>query len=135
MSNIKYLTLSHRWGARPALALTKSKISLWSSNIPLEDLPQTYRDAVVATTRLGFEYLWIDALCIIQDSKEDWYREASAMSDVYINSICNLSALHAQDDSDGMFSTRKPEENFPIVSALTSEKRPQRPLYIESTDH
>lgn len=135
MSNIKYLTLSHRWGARPALTLTKSKISLWSSNIPLEDLPQTYRDAVAATTRLGFEYFWIDALCIIQDSKEDWYREASAMLDVYINSICNLSALHAQDDSDGMFSTRIPEENFPIVSALTSEKRPQRLLHIESSDY
>ena len=134
-SKVEYLTLSHRWGTRPALTLTKSKISLWAGNIPFQNLPQTYRDAVFATNRLGFKYLWIDALCILQDSKEDWYQEASAMSDVYTNSICNLSALHARDDSDGMFSTRKPDENFPIVTALTSAKRPQRILHIEPHEY
>ena len=134
-SKVEYLTLSHRWGTRPALSLTTSKINLWSGNIPFEDLPRTYRYAVVATNRLGFKYLWIDALCIVQDSKEDWYQEASAMSDVYTNSICNLPALHAQDNSDGLFSTRKPDENFPIVAGLTSTKRPQRVLHIEPNDY
>ena len=134
-SKVEYLTLSHRWGTRPALTLTKAMISLWAGNIPYEDLSQTYRDAVIATNRLGFKYLWIDALCIVQDSKEDWYQEASAMADVYTNSICNLSALHARDDSDGMFSTRKPEENFPIVAALTSAKRPQRILHVEPHEY
>ena len=105
---------------------------MWSNEIPFEDLPRTFQDAVVTTNRLGFEYLWIDALCIVQDCKDDWYQEASAMSDVYTNSSCNLSALDAQDDSDGMFSSRDPEENIPILTAFSNEKQPDRLFYIES---
>ncbi|KAE9367118.1 hypothetical protein N431DRAFT_83122 [Stipitochalara longipes BDJ] len=40
----------------------------------MEELPLCYRDAVLITRMLGYRFLWIDALCIIQDqeSKADW---------------------------------------------------------------
>lgn len=43
------------------------------------------------TVRLGYLYLWIDSLCIIQDSPSDWNCEASRMADIYSNAVCNLS--------------------------------------------
>jgi hypothetical protein len=52
---------------------------------------------------LGVRYLWIDSLCILQDSKEDWQAESLAIYLVYKNSFCNIAASgpHA-----GLFSVR-----------------------------
>jgi len=57
---------------------------------------------------LGLRYIWIDSLCIIQDSKEDWQKEAGLMGQVYSNSVCNISATGASDGSEGLFFDRHP---------------------------
>jgi hypothetical protein len=51
-------------------------------------------------------WLWIDSLCIIQDSREDWQREAPMMCDVYQNAFLNISADHAVDARGGCFRNR-----------------------------
>jgi hypothetical protein len=51
-------------------------------------------------------WLWIDSLCIIQGSKEDWKREAPMMCDVYQNALLNISADHAVDARGGCFRKR-----------------------------
>ena len=135
ISKMEYVTLSHRWGTSPSLTLTRLKVDPWSRNIPFGDLPQTFQDAVVATHQLGFKYLWIDALCIIQDYKEDWYHEASTMSDVYRNSQCNLSALDARNDSDGMFSSRQSDLNIPVMVDSPAEKGPDRLFCLEPSSY
>ena len=56
------------------------------------------------TSRLGFEYLWIDSVCIIQDSEDDWRQEAAQMADVYANAFLTIAATHAKDGSSGLFS-------------------------------
>ena len=43
------------------------------------------------TNYLKFEYVWIDALCIMQDSRDDWAMEAQVMHQIYENSECTLS--------------------------------------------
>ena len=128
---MEYFTLSHCWGKSTSLKLTKSRVDLWSSNIPFDDLPQTYQDAIVATNRLGFDYLWIDALCIVQDSKEDWNHEASTMSDVYRYSQCSLSALDAKDSSEGMFMSQHLKENIPLFLRSLIEEEPECLIYVE----
>jgi hypothetical protein len=45
--------------------------------IPFTSLPETSKDAIVLTRSLGYRYLWIDALCIVQDDALDWEREAA----------------------------------------------------------
>lgn len=55
--------------------------------ILLSSFPQTLRDAITITKSLGFRYLWIDALCILQDSKGDWEKEAAVMGKVYFNAV------------------------------------------------
>jgi len=71
--------------------------------IPIESLPPTFQDAVHITRRLGFNYLWIDSLCIIQDSPEDWNQESGQMAYIYSNSVLTVSAEAARDGSVGIF--------------------------------
>jgi hypothetical protein len=70
-----------------------------------EDMPRTFQDAIIITRGLGFEYVWIDCLCIIQDSEEDWNKEAPRMAGVYGNSACNIAAL-GEDSHAGCFVRR-----------------------------
>jgi len=78
----------------------------------MRDLPKTFKDAVDITKSLGFRCLWIDALCIIQDSPADWKREASRMAFVYENSTCTIGALFGANSHAGCFKSRQPLEYF-----------------------
>lgn len=68
-----YVTLSYCWGKTPMfISLLSENVSAFQQEIPLSTLPKTFEDTVRITRRLGFRYLWIDALCILQDLKADW---------------------------------------------------------------
>ena len=75
-------------------------------------MSQTFKDAIVVARKLrkaiGINYLWIDALCIIQDSDEDKQRECSLMSDIYCQSFLNLAACVGPDGNSGLFPPRDP---------------------------
>jgi len=45
--------------------------------------------------------LWIDSLCIIQDSPSDWSAEAKAMDRVYVNSYCTIAASSSPNSGGG----------------------------------
>ncbi|KAF2806003.1 heterokaryon incompatibility, partial [Mytilinidion resinicola] len=62
---IAYITLSHRWGNSKFLNLTMSNMAQLKGEINFDDLPQTFQDSVTASRVLGYEYVWIDSLCII----------------------------------------------------------------------
>ena len=66
-----YTCLSHRWSDGNVLKLLASNIDTLKREIPLEGLSPTFRDALQVTRKLGARYLWIDSLCILQDSLED----------------------------------------------------------------
>ena len=71
----EHVTLSYCWGqeGNEDFVLTQSKLKRKMDIVPLSGLPQTLRDAITITKRLGFRYLWIDALCIpAEDNMEDW---------------------------------------------------------------
>jgi hypothetical protein len=77
-----YLTLSHCWGKVAEDApwkLTKSSAPSFYTDIPFHILPLTFRQAISITSRLGEKYIWIDSLCIIQDSVQDWMEESQTM--------------------------------------------------------
>lgn len=108
-----YFTLSHCWGDMDIDAkLTRENYAAFvKDGIPVRSLRKTLRDALHITRQLGCRYIWIDSLCIIQDSPEDWAIEAMAMKDVYGNSSCNIAALG--NPGDGCFVTRNPLNFFP----------------------
>jgi hypothetical protein len=103
----QYLTLSHRWGNPNIITTTTtSVVDQHNKCIQLQSLCQTFQDAICFTRKLGFRYIWIDSLCIIQDSPEDWELEASRMADVYRNSTLTLSASISTSGEDGLFYPR-----------------------------
>lgn len=104
----RYATLSHRWPKTPIIRTTTQNINNHRSGIILADCPQTFRDAVTVCRSLGIQYLWIDSLCIIQDSSEDWEREAANMGNYYWNSFLNIAAAHDRENQEGCFSPRDP---------------------------
>ncbi|KAK3392339.1 HET domain protein pin-c2 [Sordaria brevicollis] len=117
-----YITLSHCWGppSKRPVTTTTTNLSGHLTRISFLSLPQTFRDAVETTRRLGIRYLWIDSLCIIQDCKEDWAREASLMSKVFSYAYCTLASLSSMDGSEGLqvFNVQSDERPFFDISTI-----------------
>jgi len=101
-----YFTLSYRWGSNQSLLLRRSTLYGFRRGQQISRLPQTFQDAVVVARRFSIRYLWIDALCIVQDCREDREREIPAMQHIYSNSACNLAASASEDPEGGLFRTR-----------------------------
>lgn len=101
-----YVALSHCWGSTRPLVTTTVSVTDRLKGIAVADMPQTFRDAVVITRELGIEYLWIDSLCILQGSKEDWQKESSKMGTVYGNAFLTISAAASTDSTQGIFRPR-----------------------------
>jgi len=74
--------------------------------ILISALPKTFRDAVFVANQLGVKFLWIDSLCIMQDSLSDWEQEASLMADVYRGSLCNIAATGSSHANEGCLYER-----------------------------
>ncbi|KAK3396811.1 hypothetical protein B0T20DRAFT_356544 [Sordaria brevicollis] len=117
-----YITLSHCWGiptpsSPPLLTTTVSTLSAHLSQIPWSSLPLLFRDVIQLVRSLGARYLWIDSLCILQDSEEDWLTESTNMSSIYAHAMLNVAAT-AQRDASTLFGEveyfRTPKE--PILS-------------------
>ena len=105
---VQYAALSYCWGPGPSFKLEKHNEQLLRSRITEQQLPRTIHDAVRVAAELGIDFLWVDSLCIFQDSPEDWEREASRMCDVYQGSMVTLYAIGAEKNADGLFSHRDP---------------------------
>lgn len=87
-----YVTLSHRWDeSRELLRTTTQTLSDLKTHINIERLPLGFRDAIDLARRLGIRYIWIDSLCIIQDSRADWEEESAKMGSYYGSSWLNIA--------------------------------------------
>ncbi|KAJ0103988.1 hypothetical protein J7T55_009652 [Diaporthe amygdali] len=85
---------------------TKEKLNEYRHAIPWQKLPSTISDAIKLCYKLGFEYLWVDSLCIIQDDDQDWLREASNMAGIYSRSALTL-AIHVCGDASESFLQKR----------------------------
>lgn len=114
----RYMTLSHCWGRMEFVRLTAHDHAeftthgiAWessSSGKKRNDIcsNKNFAEAIQTARKLGIRYIWIDSICIIQNSVEDWECEAKLMHKVYRNSYCNLAAVDSQDGSGGLFRHR-----------------------------
>ena len=104
---VPYMTLSHCWGKSAFLQLTKTTSQRLRDGFSRADtMSKTFQDAITVCQEFGIRYLWIDSLCIFQDSIEDWRCEAALMGQVYGNSVCNIAATQASNDEEGCFRDR-----------------------------
>ncbi|KAI0851665.1 heterokaryon incompatibility protein-domain-containing protein [Daldinia vernicosa] len=119
-SQLKYATLSYCWGSGLTLKTTKETKDEHSKvGIVVHSMPQTFQDAIEVVRKLGIRYLWIDALCIIQDIPEDWEAESVKMCDIFANSYITVSAAISTSSSESFL--QRPQRNLlnlPFRSSL-----------------
>lgn len=124
----KYIALSHCWGAHPEKTLTTTSLSLAEhmNGITLKALPTSFRDAVTMARSLDIGYIWIDSLCIIQDSGDDWDHESTLMGLVYANAFCTFVAASAADSMAGLFPPRDMRLKSPCMLEFQSSESPSK---------
>ncbi|EPE26495.1 hypothetical protein GLAREA_02408 [Glarea lozoyensis ATCC 20868] len=103
-----YITLSYCWGPPPSFKTLISNIESHKKSMVVSKLPQTMQDAIIVTRALGLRYIWIDAICIIQDSPEDKIRELTVMGNIYHHSTLTVAAVSAAAVGDGFLRTKQP---------------------------
>jgi hypothetical protein len=118
-----YMTVSHRWHQTKMPTLLSSNIKDLKRSIDILALPQRFQDAIFLARRLGISYVWIDALCIVQDDEEDQGPEIAKMDHIYRNAILNVGAIAAaESDSDllstGLFVNHDPQDISPFAIAI-----------------
>jgi hypothetical protein len=106
-----YACLSYCWGKEEHnyCRLLRSNIMRFMKAIFLQDLPRTIRDAIWIARSLEIRYIWIDALCIIQDDSNDWQDQAPCMGDIYHNAILTIAASSSDHADRGLLQSRPAE--------------------------
>ena len=108
----RYVALSHCWGhSREGMTTTKN-LEAHMHAIDWTMLPKTFKDAIITCRQLGINYIFIDRLCIVQDSKNDWEEQSALMGSIYHDSTLTLAASVSNDSSTGLFVPFSPSENF-----------------------
>ena len=92
-----FVALSHCWGTRAHFVLDSNSLIQLLGGMDLNGLPPTFRNTVNVTRALGYRYLWIDSLCILQGSYDSWGNESSKMQEYYMNAILTIPL----DDMEG----------------------------------
>ncbi|KAE8449827.1 hypothetical protein EG329_007304 [Mollisiaceae sp. DMI_Dod_QoI] len=105
LQHVEWLSLSYCWGRDPSIKLIDENMNALKSGIPLTDFDATIQDAVLVTRALGISYIWIDALCILQDGKE-WSEEASKMNEIYGGSTVTLVIASSDSVKNGFLKER-----------------------------
>ncbi|EWZ30820.1 hypothetical protein FOZG_15262 [Fusarium oxysporum Fo47] len=106
VDSIDYVAFSHCWGKVEAIKLLEKNVDRFRLGISNRELPNSYQEAIQLSLRMGFKYIWIDSLCIIQDSMLDWVQEVKDVKRVYEHAILNLCSATASDSSGTSFVAR-----------------------------
>ncbi|KAI1325750.1 HET-domain-containing protein [Xylariaceae sp. FL0255] len=117
-NKMPYVTLSHRWIEGKVARLLKSNLQEYSQAIMPDILSNNFKDAINITRLLDVGYIWIDSLCIVQDSAEDWTTESARMADYYEYSYCTLSATASTEHDAGLIFDRNPNVVLPTFYDL-----------------
>ncbi|KAK2761233.1 hypothetical protein FQN54_001755 [Arachnomyces sp. PD_36] len=124
----RYVALSYCWGGPQKFQTLKSTVADRLHGFSVSVLPKTLQDALRVTQRLGIRFLWVDALCIIQDDPSDKAHEISKIAQVYQNAFLTLSATRALTVQDGFLADNKDESTglwkdlIPVRCRVPSEK-------------
>ncbi|KAF1848987.1 HET-domain-containing protein [Cucurbitaria berberidis CBS 394.84] len=96
-----FAALSYVWGMQQTFILLEKNREELSRGFDIAQLPQTIRDAVTVTRHIGLQYLWVDALCIMQDSNDDKSRELPKMRLIYKYAAVTIVASVANSAMEG----------------------------------
>lgn len=109
----RYIALSHCWGKltpdeKRNFCTTRENYQDRLNGFSIDDLPRTFQDAVRVTRAIGKKFLWIDALCIIQEDYYEWETEAKSMEQVFSSAYCTIAADSARNWKQGFLRRESP---------------------------
>lgn len=114
-----YLTLSYVWGSPTPFKTLTTNITALQSPGALHTIPsfKLLQDAATVARSLNIPYLWIDALCIIQDSPIHITSQISVMSSIYANAYATIVALTSGSSSSPLPGVSEPRPK--VVEVVT----------------
>ena len=113
-----YAALSYCWGGDQPAKTVRACLGAYAEAIALPTQPLTIRDALTVTRGLGLRYLWVDALCIVQDDDADKDEQIGQMYAVYRGAYVTISAATAARSADGFLSPRRRFAGFRLAARL-----------------
>ncbi|KAL7794270.1 heterokaryon incompatibility domain-containing protein [Trichoderma ceciliae] len=126
----RYACLSHRWGKETSQT-TKENIESLCQEVPWDYLSSTYQDSITFMRKFSkwhqdeygeaIRYIWIDSLCIIQNSKRDWLKHSLKMSEIYSNSSITLVESHGLNTEKRLFQESSSKHISKHVSIQDAE--------------
>ncbi|KAI0376540.1 HET-domain-containing protein [Hypomontagnella monticulosa] len=112
-----YVALSYCWGDTNSLKTMKSNIRSLTDGFNLTQLSMAAQDAVHITWKLGLEYLWVDALCIVQDCDKDWAEQSAMMCSIYEQAYLTIVASSTSSaDISFLNHPRPPNFQYRVAS-------------------
>ncbi|EXF82053.1 neutral/alkaline non-lysosomal ceramidase [Colletotrichum fioriniae PJ7] len=138
IDHVRYATLSYCWGPEDdtlqQAKTTKATMSAHLKGIPLSSMSPVVRDTVRVCRALGIQYLWVDALCIIQEDKADWDRESHMMGKVYYSCLVTICPVSSRSCIQGYLGPRPQGLDVAFQSSHHEHIRGTYTLVHSSTD-
>jgi hypothetical protein len=134
-----YVALSYCWGPpeKHPRKLLKSNLQIYEGGVPSHFLPRAFQDAFQIARGIGFRYIWIDSLCIIQDLNLDKACELSKMKDVFQDSYLTIAVSDSPNTAHGILFPR-PSADVPDVQVewkdATTEQKVTAYLKVEESE-
>lgn len=121
-SILRYAALSYCWGSGENQAKTiVATLASRKAGIAESELPPVIREAIQVTRALEIPYLWIDALCIVQDDPSDWERQCAEMHKVYGTAYVTLCAANSRSCDEGFLRQSGRIIRIPFQSHLSPD--------------
>jgi heterokaryon incompatibility protein (HET) len=120
-----YAALTYCWGSKEdskeQVTATTQSLPGMLSRIDDQRMSAALRDAISVTRSLSIPFLWVDALCIFQDSDDDWERQSSLMDKIYGNAHVTIGAAASNSCKEQFIHAKRKELYLSYRSRLNPE--------------
>jgi hypothetical protein len=115
-----YIALSYVWGTVSGFRLTtsnRSKLSVPGGVTDAWDmLPRTIVDAITLCRKLNCRYLWVDALCLVQNDARELEQGINVMDQIYERSRLTIVAACGHDANAGLPGVRDGSRKDTVIA-------------------
>lgn len=120
---LKYAALSYCWGSGTQVKTTADTLQARQAGISETEMPQVLRDAIRVTRALGISFLWMDALCILQDVPSDWEQQCAEMHNIYGSAHVTLCVANSSSSNEAFLQQKVPCLRLPFQSFQAPNKK------------
>lgn len=131
----EYVALSYVWGRTNQFFTTVENLErliVPNSLEHIRSIPQTIKQAVALTEALGSRYLWVDALCIVQDH-ESQQEQLNNMASIFANACLTIVLADGSNADAGFRGLRDISSKRQATQRVVSIANPERKIVKPSS--